>query len=311
MSRAAQVPQVTFAHVAGVSWPRSGHHLLVRLLTGYFGPAFVYCEHHVGRPTDPSIPACCRQSPCAHADRVVFTKNHDFALAMPQLPGKRYLVQYRDFAPSVVSNFELAVREGLEDTPESFRRFASERFTPYLDFLSKWVTSDFAQGEAVLPLPYEDLVSAPVEQLDRAVRHIAPGHVPDPARLRAVVARVDAQRVADRKIEVLQNAGVHASRDVTAFRFYDRPLFGLLGALTLRRQEVAQTFQDLLGRPPAEHNMLAFQAYETREALAAFIRSTPEYRNRQVSPAPPAEQSPTPRKFTRKRHNDRLGCSQT
>ena len=283
MSATDPFPSVTFAHASGVSWPRSGHHLLVRLLTGYFGPAFGYCEVYNVPPSVREIPTCCGQRPCAHPDRIALTKDHDFELDRPQVPGHRYLVQYRAFAPSVVSNFELAVRNGREDSAESFRIFVSAEFSRYLGFTRRWVTSDFARAEGILRVLYEDLVTDPCGILAEAAAYLAPGHVPDVARIRAVVREVDAQRVADRRIETLARAGVHASRRVEEFRHYDPALFALIDRLRLPRDTVSATFRDLLGRLPAEANMLRFQTFDSAEALAAHIRGTPEFARQQTA----------------------------
>lgn len=273
-------PEPALRHVSGISWPRSGHHLLVRLLTGYFGARFVYCEFHQGHPTDESLGGCCRQMPCAHGSRVTLSKNHDFNLDVPQIPGHHYLLQTRAFEPSVVSNFELAVRGGRKDSADSFRRFVSSEFTYFRSFREKWVTSAFGRSKDVLHLPYEDLISDTQAVLALAIRHIAPDHVPDTERMRAVIAQVDAQKVAARKVEVIKGAGVHASRKVEAFRYYDPVLFAQMARLQLTRYEVEDEFQRLLGRPPAEANMLAFQGIESREALAARLRASPEFKAR-------------------------------
>lgn len=279
-----QFPQVTFAHASGVSWPRSGHHLLVRLLTGYFGPAFGYCEFYNVKPSVKDIPLCCGQRPCANANRIALTKDHDFELNTPQIRGQRYLVQYRAFAPSVVSNFELAVRDGYEDSAASFRVFVSAEFSRYLGFTRRWVHSDFARAEGILRVLYEDLVTDPCGVLSEAAAYLAPGHEPDTARIRAVVREVDAQRVADRKIETLARAGVHASRRVEDFRYHDPALFALIEGLRLPRGVVQDAFRSLLGREPAEDNMLRFQAFETRAALEDHIRATPEFLRRHEAP---------------------------
>lgn len=277
-------PDVTFAHASGVSWPRSGHHLLVRLLTGYFGPAFGYCEFYNVKPSLKEIPVCCGQRPCAHADRIALSKDHDFELDRPQIPGQRYLVQYRAFAPSVVSNFELALRDGREDSADSFRVFVSAEFSRYLGFTSRWVHSDFANAEGILRVLYEDLVTDPCGILAEAVAYLAPGHAPQVSRIRAVVRAVDAQRVADRRIETLARAGVHASRRVESFRHYDPALFAQIEALRLPRDAVRARFRALLGREPAEANMLRFQGFETLEALETHIRATPEFARRAAPP---------------------------
>ena len=272
-----------FDHVIGISWPRSGHHMLVRLLTLYFGSDFGYCEFHAGVPTVPGLDSCCRSVPCHHRDRIALTKNHDFDLATPQIEGQKYLVQYRDFVPSVVSNFELHVRNGAPDTDISFRAFASMEFGRYRGFMNKWVHSGF--GQAQLLLNYADFVSDPATHLARALAWIAPGQPVDAARVAEAVARVDGERIERAQVQALQGVGVHKPRDVTAFRHYDAALFADLERLRLERSEVIDAFVNVLGREPAERNVLAFQCFDSRATLETHLRDSDEYRQRAAAGA--------------------------
>ena len=68
-------------YVVGISWPRSGHHMLLRLLKLYFGPSFGYCSLYGDRPEHPEVPQCCRCVPCTNAGKINFSKNHDFDLS--------------------------------------------------------------------------------------------------------------------------------------------------------------------------------------------------------------------------------------
>lgn len=273
-------PTLTLTPVLGISWPRSGHHLLVRLLQGYFGPGFGYCEYHKAPPSLADLDQCCKQVPCAHLGRIHFTKNHDFDLKVPQVAGQRYLVQYRDFIPSVVSNFELFIRTGGQDSAESFRRFASNQFTRYLDFSQKWVTSEFARGQMLIN--YADLTADPEATLARIVQLFQPGSAHDTARIAQVVAAVDGQKVERAKTQMIKGAGVHASRDVRDFRYYQPQLFEALAGLRLRREDVIASFQRLLGRKPGEPNMLRLQGQPDIAALEAMLRASPEYQKRQA-----------------------------
>lgn len=282
MPKGAPVPADAIRPVQGISWPRSGHHLVVRLLQGYFGPAFGYCEfHRAERPSVPGIEKCCKTVPCAYGARGVhFTKNHDFDLDAPQVEGLPYLVQYRDFVPSVVSNFELFIRTGGEDSAEAFRRFASNQFTRYANFTDKWVNSDFISDQIVLH--YDDLTAHPEEALAHMVRWFAPDHTPDTARIAQVVRAVDGQKVERAKTTKLAGTGVHASRDVRDFRYYAPQLFDALANLKLRREDVIATFRKVLGRKPGEPNMLRLQCQPDLETLEATLRASPEYLKRQA-----------------------------
>lgn len=261
-------------HVVGISWPRSGHHLLVRLLELYFDDAFTYCDPYAKKP------GCCGTIPCQKRDSVNFTKSHDFQLDVPQVKGLKYLVQYREFSSSVVSNFELYVLHGGEDSMRGFKDFASSEFSRYLDFLDKWVFSDFAKG--VFLLDYATLVSSPAEVLAEVAMYIAPDFELSPERIDWAISVVGAEKVERAKLVKKPGAGVHASRDVRQFRFYDQKLFESLANLTLRRSDVNAIFMKLLDRQASPDNMLGFQAFESPEALERYIRDSEEYRNRQT-----------------------------
>jgi hypothetical protein len=73
----------------GVSWERSGHHLLERILIAYFGDEFGYCEHY--SPDD-----CCKSVPCLKAGTINLSKNHDMKSIVPIVDGVKYIIQYRD-----------------------------------------------------------------------------------------------------------------------------------------------------------------------------------------------------------------------
>jgi hypothetical protein len=272
-------------HIIGVSWPRSGHHLLVNLLRAYFGKGFGYCEFY-----SPQLD-CCRSVPCARRDRIHLTKNHDFDLTLPQLEGQKYLIQYRDFIPSVVSNYELFLMSHPDqpDTRDTFAAFAGTEFGRHRAFMRRWVQSDF--GKAQLQLSYEQLVTYPHDCLRLAVWWVDPGQPIDEARIERVVREIPGQKVENRKLEPLAGVGVHAPRDVTRFRHYDEKLFALLARLNLTRDEVVATFRRVLGRDPAPMACLRFQTLDSVATLDATLRDSKEFRLRQRRPAPRREAS--------------------
>lgn len=255
------------SYVMGVSWPRSGHHLLARLLRLYYGPTFTYCGFY-GQPD------CCGQVPCMRAGQIRYSKNHDFDGALPQETGHRYLIQTRAFAPSVVSNFELYLREGGQDDAASFARFASAQFTAWRAFQEKWVLSDFARAQTVIP--YEALIRDPLTALSYALTSFGDTR-PDPARLRAATVQVDGEEVAHRRIRPRPGTGVHPPRDVTQFRHYDATLFGYLDKLKLTRHEVNDVFRRHLDRDASEANMLALQTHPSVAAIERMILGSSEY----------------------------------
>lgn len=262
-------------HVTGVSWPRSGHHMLVNLLKNYFGTEFSYCSFY-GSEID-----CCKSLPCKRADKIDFTKSHDFDLSLSQLQGHKYLVQYRDFVPSVVSNFELHVRNGNDDTAEEFRRFCSLEFGRYKAFLSKWVYSDFAREQLVLK--YEEFLKEPTDSLLRVASYFEPELRANQERAAAAVSSIDAVTIEKKQVQTRKAAGVTKERNVTDFRYYSPALFSTLERLNLSRGDVVGLFRKHLGRDPAEKNMLALQAYESREALEEFVVNSEEFKRRALS----------------------------
>lgn len=255
------------SYVMGVSWPRSGHHLLARLLRLYYGPTFTYCGFY-GQAD------CCGTAPCARAGGIRYSKNHDFDGTLTQDPSQRYLIQTRAFAPSVVSNFELYLRDGGSDDAPSFARFASAQFTAYRAFQDKWVTSDFAKAHTVIP--YEALVRDPATALVYALTSFD-DPLPDLTRIRAATAQVAGEEVAHRRIRPRPGTGVHTPRDVTHFRHYDATLFGYLDKLKLTRHEVNDVFRRHLDRDASEANMLALQTNLSVAAIERMILGSSEY----------------------------------
>lgn len=216
------------AHM-GVSWPRSGHHLLVRLLQLLLGGDFGYCQHYH------TSPACCGVLPCTRPD-IHLSKSHDFACDLPRDPARRHLIQWRAFLPAAVSEFELVVRAGGEDSRAAFLNHASHRFGAWLEFRRRWVDWGAAHGQLVLS--YEQLTATPEDALARALAAIAPGHRITPAQITRALARVDGERIEYGRVTRLHGAGLHPPRDITAFRHYDPADFALLARLRLPRAAV-------------------------------------------------------------------------
>lgn len=237
--------------------------MLVRLLQKYFGPDFHYCNFYA------EPPGCCGTVPCSTPRKTQLSKNHDFDLKVPQVAGQKYLIQYRDFVPSVVSNFELYVRQGNPDTQGSFRTFVSAEFARYRGFVDKWVTSEF--GRRQLVLRYDDFLADPAAGLARAVAYFDAGAAVDPERIRMAVDTIDGERIEQSKVTRLQASGVHQPRDVTAFRHYRPALFEKLAKLSLTRAEVARIYQGVHNKPVPENKMLQLQTHESPQALQAAL----------------------------------------
>jgi len=185
------------------------------------------------------------------------------------VPGLRHLVQYRSFVPSVVSNFELHVRGGGEDSPQAFRVFARSEFGRYRAFMRKWVESDFARSQFILR--YEDFMADPAGQLARALACFDPATPVDAARVTEAVRNIAAERVTAEQIVRQDKAGVRERRKVEEFRYYDKDLFQQLSRLQLSRQEVVSIFGTVLGREPVEEEIIPHQTMPSTDALAEVL----------------------------------------
>ena len=152
-------------HVLGVSMPRSGHHLLERLLRAAFGENMRYCEFH--KPED-----CCKGIPCtrhggfAAGDGHLFVqKNHDFMLSHPILAADKfsYLIQHRQPLPRLSSSYELHVTQYSGGHSQAFMEtFLAKEAAYQRGFVEKWV---LAPKVPTIDLPYEVLTDTPIESL--------------------------------------------------------------------------------------------------------------------------------------------------
>jgi len=148
--------------VAGVSMPRSGHHLLEMILRNTFGNRFGYCEFYEDD--------CCKTVPCQSRDKrdtlkceLFFQKSHDFNLSDPiTIPGIFRIVQYRSPVPRSLSNYELYLRNGVEDNIRTFRRFLVDEALYFCKFYDKWIEKP---SSAVFVLTYEQLTADPLRAL--------------------------------------------------------------------------------------------------------------------------------------------------
>ena len=139
-----------------VSFPRSGQHLLERILRGCYAKAGVpysYCEHYGASKHryDPKLShslEChgCRKIPCENG--CLFQKNHDLWLkrkkgrVLNQNDGDKYLVLYRANPVKQMEayfRYECDVPEVTQENYEKFQKFFSNNITYYRRFIDKWV----------------------------------------------------------------------------------------------------------------------------------------------------------------------------
>ncbi|MBJ3777327.1 sulfotransferase domain-containing protein [Acuticoccus mangrovi] len=205
-----------------VSWPRSGHHLLVRLLSAAFGDSFQYCEYYKAQQ-EPGHD-CCGSFPCTKPG-ISMSKQHDFDLKHDLPRDARLIVQFRKFLPAVVSEYELYCnkRPAEHDTKASFIRYARGRAKEYPIFIHKWVRTPRSNRVVI---DYDDLMQSPSEQLNRVAKFY--GVDLTAVDLDEILNSARHISFKSGKAAVHQATGVKNRRDYKNFRYYDEKLFGLL-----------------------------------------------------------------------------------
>lgn len=143
-----------------VTFPRSGHHWLIRELQARLGNAFCYSEHYSRqRETLESNPAINAQ------------KTHDFDFCCPvatEDSGIRHIVQIRDFYSCCKSWHKLPRHKG--GSVGSLDAFLKSRWTYYAAFNEKWVISPFVPNRLVVP--YDSLLRNFDETINQIINHI-------------------------------------------------------------------------------------------------------------------------------------------
>lgn len=236
--------------LVGVSVPRSGHHFLAKLLQEALGDDLGYCEFY-------SAADCCRQVPCIRRRRsgIRYQKHHDLDLTVdPELPGVRYVVQYRNPVPAVVSDRELfaEVRGGAIARDRSQHLMVlSEKAAHYVKFYDKWVRRP---GGTRFLMKYEWLSGEPANAIDALIRFC--GLAVAPERIARAVAKV--APVVNRPPIVRDiGAAPFAARDVARSEYFDAELLAAYESLVLDR--VPELLADRLLAPVgyATHPLLA------------------------------------------------------
>jgi len=204
------------------SMTRSGHHLLVDLLTHYYGTELNYCEFYGPRP------GCCHKLPCtrgyepADRNRIFLQKSHDHALDDPvDLPGP-HIIQFRNPIARLQSSYEhrlLHPSVVREDSVEHFRDHARESVKQSIGFWKKWLA---APRDHWLPVEYTSLVADTAEVLHSVLRCLEPGVQPDPQRLqRAAAASSRPTANANQLADLVKDGSEFRVRKIQAHRYYD------------------------------------------------------------------------------------------
>ncbi len=201
------------AFIQCVSIPRSGHHLLVRLLRSYYRSSdkhsrtFFYCGHYKS----------CKTHPCSCLTRgivrfrknrpeplVILQKSHDRHMPFPgsnepkfwgvssyEEPDLRvsldhdYIIQIRDPIMSIISDYPLSCGEFT--TVDKWLQFAESGMLYRKAFLEKWILqNEYIETERYHVVRYEDMVDDPEVQLRKVIRYISPTRAIDTDALERV-----------------------------------------------------------------------------------------------------------------------------
>lgn len=161
------------------TFPRSGNHLLLDLLRGYFGDALRDVDIHRapgrGLGQDPSTN---------------FEKTHDSNLDQPIETGIRHIVQVRYPPDAIASWFNMACKSNVPDTAGNWKQYAVQVAPLWLRFYRRWVLDPVPER---LVVTYDDLVDRPADTLAAVARHIT-GQQPDHDRAAHACAGLEIAR---------------------------------------------------------------------------------------------------------------------
>lgn len=233
----------------GASIPRSGHHFLADMMTGYFGRELFYCEYY-------TLPSCCKTVPCTRRGRhkFIYQKSHDRDFKLPgDVADALYLIQYRHPVPEALSDRELELQDRLGRPNFNFRRthagyvtWLTTKALYYRKFHNKWIAKKLPNA---IYLDYPDLAADPKALMKEIVGRA--GGVVDEARISDIVDKVRGPRAAAHG-----STEAFKPRVISESPYFDAKLLGALEAWVLERCP-AFNFAPELGGSYKESEMYA------------------------------------------------------
>jgi tetratricopeptide (TPR) repeat protein len=242
-------------HIIGASIPRSGHHLLARLLEAALGDRFFYCEAYGDM-------GCCRTVPCRFRERrqVSFQKSHDFKLDLPNaVPDALYLIQHRSPVPVAISAREYYIQEDITGLCGEIIASDRDEYAVWLGRFGAYYVGFWERWLSEPPLPnsirveYDDLSAHPRDVLDRLFASFG--------------LRSDDHAIDDAVTRVVGRAGhfgerTYVPKPIETRRYYDPELLAQYEAA------VVEHLPDLAEQrtfPPVEYRQtLVGQVFEAR-----------------------------------------------
>lgn len=166
-------------HFVFVTFPRSGHHLVIDILKELarsHDVEFSYCEYYT----------CCKEFPCAHNCQIM--KNHDFDLSLQSIPDFTYIVMYRD---NPIEQLEAWYRFNIGSQTyniDDCLTFIKGHSLYYTAFLKKWV------DQCQLAITYDALIDNPSEIIENLFHMIYPNTILNKTILKTIISRCNVAR---------------------------------------------------------------------------------------------------------------------
>ena len=151
-----------------ITFPRSGHHLLINLLFRYFSKDLDFPQIH-GHETPKkckkiikagNLRYCelynhCQQLGCT--EPVDIQKNHDFKLKLELPKDANVIVQYRKPLDTLISYFETFRKD---QSLYAWEKFKKTKLAYYEGFINKWVKEKYflVEYDSFLTSPRETLI---------------------------------------------------------------------------------------------------------------------------------------------------------
>lgn len=154
-----------------ISFPRSGQHLLERLLNFiylYYNKNYSYCEFY----------NCCKTLPCKK--KCIFQKNHDFHLTLGMPSDNKFIVLYRrDKIRQLEAYFRFNylnsdkhVKINYENSKlfNELIQFIKQRSKYYDEFIQKYVTSKWYTNSLIIE--YGDFMNEPKKYIKNLIEYL-------------------------------------------------------------------------------------------------------------------------------------------
>jgi len=151
-----------------VSFPRSGHTLITKILRATFerheGVDFNYCESYINNEENVSN--------CGSVVPPNIKKSHDFDLTVRVEPDEKYVVLFRkelQYQLEAVFRWLCTKQAGC---PKSMRSFMDNWSTYYFLFKNKWLDKTYYDGRRVAALEYYTFLRDPLSSVRSILEHL-------------------------------------------------------------------------------------------------------------------------------------------